>query len=564
MTDNPLRRQFPIFAADSEHQHWVYFDSASTTQKPQQVVDRISHYLIRENANVHRASYQLASHTTTAFEHVREQVCRLINANSPREIIWTQGTTAAVNMLSRLLPKVMAKPRRKILLSPLEHHSNLVPWQQLQPDYQLAFLPIDQRGCIQMEAALAMIDQQTAILALSQASNALGNITPLQPLLAKAKQCGVLSVVDGAQAIAHMPVDVQALDCDFYLFSGHKLYGPTGIGVLYGKAVLLEALPVDHTGGEMVSKVAPHQASYQPIPYKYEAGTPNILGVLGLGAAIDFYQTHRVDIEQQESRLYRYLLRQLQDIPEVQLLGNHDNTVPILSFTLDNWANKDVAVYLDQKGIALRTGHHCAMPLMQALDVSGSIRVSLACYNTFAEIDYLVTSLRTLLEQVPAHSACNNDQASPPNLEPLGVIARAIRSTANWDQRYRYILWAAKRLNVLATSQRTPQRQILGCESDVWLHCQVQNQQLQLQAYSPSHIVSGLLAILFEAVESLSLEQVALFDPNAYFQDIGLQRYVSDSRIDGMLAATNTIKQQVKNHSAERVSPLLASVQGIE
>lgn len=542
MNENSLRKHFPVFQSSAYKDKLIYLDSASTSQKPKGVIDAINEHLVTGNANVHRASYQLARYATEAFEQSRESVRRFINARNKNEIIWTAGATSAFNLLAHILNPIGFKKGQHILLSPLEHHSNLVPWQQLSSIYPLEFLPIDSNGNIKLDEALSRIGEQTAILSISHASNALGNINPIEALITKAKEYGVTTIIDGCQATSHLSIDVQALDCDFYVFSGHKLYGPTGIGVLYEKSEYLNQLPVYHTGGEMVKKVNLHSATFQPLPYKYEAGTPNIMSVIGLNSAIEFVERHRTLINEIENRLYKRLISELLKLPEVTIIGEQKNSVPIVSFTIKNFDNKDVASFFDRKGIAVRVGYHCAMPLMTYLNLDGSIRASLACYNTERDITLFVHAIKELVASQQSEDASKNNDL---NISKIPTLAFAIKNLSNWDQRYRYIQWAGKHLKPLSCQYKTTDYEVIGCESQVWLNTKIEDNRLTIFADSPSQMVRGLLAILCEAIESIPLDEITRFNAVRYFNSIGLKRYVSDSRIDGMVAVTNKIKTSV-------------------
>ena len=390
-----LRLDFPILAQTVNGQPLVYLDNAATTQKPQMVLDALTHYYQRQNANVHRAAHALSGQATQAFEEARTKVARFINAPDNAQVIWTRGTTEAINLLAHSLGMHSLKADDEILLSTLEHHANIVPWQQVaaMTGAVIKVIPLTAQGELDMAAAASLYSTRTKLLAVSHISNALGVINPINKLIAMAKAVGALTLIDGAQAVGHFAVDVQALDCDFYVFSGHKMFGPTGIGVLYGKRALLEAMPPWQTGGEMIKQVSFARSTFAALPFKFEAGTPNIAGAIGLGAAIDYLTSlDRTALAKHEQALMEQLLAGLSTMPEVRIIGRPQ--AGAVSFVIDEVHPQDVATLLDMQGIAVRTGHHCAMPLMQALDLpQGTIRASIAFYNTADDIAALLAGI---------------------------------------------------------------------------------------------------------------------------------------------------------------------------
>lgn len=379
-----IRLDFPALAQSVNDHPLVYLDNAATTQKPQIVLDALSHYYQQQNANVHRAAHALSGQATHAFEAARNKVARFINAPDAKQVIWTRGTTEAINLVAYSFGMHHLKPGDEIILSTLEHHANIVPWQQVAATTGaiIKVIPLTANAELDLAAAAALFSPRTRLLAIGQVSNALGILNPIKALIAMAKAVNAVTLVDGAQAVGHLPVDVQALDCDFYVFSGHKLFGPTGIGVLYGKRDLLEQMPPWQTGGEMIKRVSFAHTSFGELPFKFEAGTPNIAGAIGLGAAIDYVSgLNRTALAEHEHQLMQQLLAGLAAMPDVHVIGRP--TTGAVSFLVDDVHPQDLATLLDMQGIAVRTGHHCAMPLMQALGLEqGTIRASLAFYNT--------------------------------------------------------------------------------------------------------------------------------------------------------------------------------------
>ncbi|NTS78901.1 cysteine desulfurase [Catenovulum sp. SM1970] len=391
-----FRHAFPFFRNNAE---LTYLDNAATTQKPQGMIDAIADYYANYNANVHRASHQVADKSTRAYEKAREDVRHFINAPSSKEIIWTKGTTESINLVAQSLAfSRYFRQGDEILVSALEHHANFVSWQQLckKLKLKLVIAPVNAQG-IDLNACLALINNKTKLVAISHVSNVLGSIQPINAIINKARLHKALTLVDGAQAIAHLPVDVQKLDCDFYAFSAHKVYGPTGLGVLYGKSEILNALTPYQYGGEMVSNVSTDDACFSELPHKFEAGTPNIADVIGLGATLNFIQAQdKTALALYEKKLYLALYQGLASIPGVKLQGSEKGTSAI-SFTVCDWHVQDIAELLSQMGFAVRVGTHCAQPLMQVLDTEkGTIRVSLCAYNTYAEIQALINALQSL------------------------------------------------------------------------------------------------------------------------------------------------------------------------
>jgi cysteine desulfurase / selenocysteine lyase len=390
-----IRNDFPILQRQSRGQPLVYLDNAATTQKPQVVIDAVSDYYQRYNANVHRAAHELAEQATAGMEAARDLVRDFINAKQSAEVIFTRGTTEAINLVANCL-STQIQAGQDIVITELEHHSNIVPWQMLaaRVGANLRAIAITDSGDIDMDDAKAKITANTALVAFSHVSNGLGSINPAEQIIALAKDAGALTLVDGAQAALHLTVDVQALDCDFYVFSGHKIFAPTGIGVLYGRYQLLEELPPWQGGGEMIEYVTLESSTYQSPPYKYEAGTPNIAGAIGLGAAIRYLQgIPRNELVEQEDKLVATALSGLRQIPGVRLIGEPNRRSAVISFLMDQGHPADVGTLLDQQGVAVRTGHHCNMPLMQRLGVPGTVRASFSLYNNQADVERLLQAV---------------------------------------------------------------------------------------------------------------------------------------------------------------------------
>jgi cysteine desulfurase/selenocysteine lyase len=379
-----IRRDFPILDQQVNGKPLVFLDSAASSQRPRSVIEAIDHYYEHDHANVHRGVYTLSQRATDAYEGARETIRGFINARSTREIIYVRGTTEAINLVAQSYARPKLRPGDEILISALEHHANIVPWQ----------LVCEQTGEVDFAAFERLIGPRTRLLALAHISNALGTIVPVERFIARAKEHKVPVLLDGAQAVPHSVVDVQALDCDFYCFSGHKMLGPTGIGVLYGRESLLEAMPPWQGGGDMILTVTFEKTTYNQLPWKFEAGTPHIAGAIGLGAAIRYLQGVGMErIAAYEHELLEYATARLGCIPGLRIIGTAPQKAAVVSFTMAGIHPHDIGTILDTEGVAVRTGHHCAMPVMDFFEVPATARASLSFYNTFEEIDRLVTAL---------------------------------------------------------------------------------------------------------------------------------------------------------------------------
>jgi len=395
------RRDFPALNQAVYGKPLVYLDNAATTQKPQCVIDTLDRYYSRENANIHRGIHYLSQQATDAYDEAREKVARFINAKESREIIFVRGTTEAINLVSQSYGRTFLKEGDEVLITTMEHHSNIVPWQILcqQTGAKLRVAPINDAGELILPEFEKFLNSKTKFVSLVHVSNALGTVNPVKKIIQMAHERKIPVLVDGAQSVPHIPVDVRDLDCDFYAFSGHKLFGPTGIGVLYGKSEFLEKMPPYESGGDMISAVTFEKTLYNKIPYKFEAGTPHIAGVIGLSSAIDYLnQLGLQHIAGYEHELLEYGTKALQAIPGLRLIGTAKEKASILSFVLDYAHAHDIGTILDQEGVAIRAGHHCAMPLMDRFGVPATARASLAFYNTREEIDALVHAIQRVYE----------------------------------------------------------------------------------------------------------------------------------------------------------------------
>ncbi len=398
-----LRKQFPILQRELKGKPLVYLDNAATSQKPLSVINTLVDYYSNYNANIHRGIHTLAEEATAAYEATRETVRKFIGAGAVEEVIFTRGTTESINLVSNTWGRANIKAGDEIIISTLEHHSNIVPWQMLAEEKgaKLVVVPINESGEFDFDAFERLLSDKTKLVSIVHASNALGVINPVKEIIDAAHNAGAIVMVDGAQSTVHLDIDVTALDCDFFAFSSHKIYGPTGTGVLYGKKALLEAMPPFHGGGEMIKEVSFEKTTYNDLPYKFEAGTPNIADTVAMKFAIDFInELGKENIRIHEDELLHYATSSLKEINGLHIKGDVKNKVSVVSFVVDGIHPQDIGILLDNQGIAVRTGTHCTMPLMQCLNIVGTTRASFACYNTKEEIDLLVKGLHKAIKMM--------------------------------------------------------------------------------------------------------------------------------------------------------------------
>ena len=398
-----LRENFPILHRRLNGKQLVYFDNAATSQKPQVVIDALTNYYSNYNANIHRGIHTLAEEATAAYEATRGTAKNFINAASAEEIIFTRGATEGINLVAYTWGRKNLREGDEIIISGMEHHSNIVPWQIVCEEKKaiLKVIPITPNGELDLDAFKKLLSSKTKIVAVVHASNSLGTINPVAQIIDKAHKAGALVMLDGAQSTVHLDIDVQDLDCDFFAFSGHKVYGPTGAGVLYGKKNILEAMPPFMGGGEMIKEVTFEKTTYNDLPYKYEAGTPNIADTVALKSALDFVTgTGKENIRRHEDALLNYATEQLKTINGLTIVGNAKQKVSVVSFSVKNIHPQDLGVLLDNQGIAVRTGHHCTQPVMDYFKIPGTVRASFAMYNTKEEIDKLVTGLHKAIKML--------------------------------------------------------------------------------------------------------------------------------------------------------------------
>lgn len=565
----------------------VYLDSAATTKRLKSVVQKSNQYYENFNANVHRGNYLSAKQATFEYEQSRTDVKGLINAKKTEEIVFTSGATESLNIIANGVSTELISGDH-ILVLESEHHANFLPWFALAKRLSLTIIPIKlgQGGTFgeqELEKALKSISHATALVICAHVSNAIGNIYPVKQICEKAKKENALTVIDGTQAIAHFNVDVQEIDCDFYVFSGHKMYATTGIGILYGKYTLLDALLASKLGGEMITMVSWESFSVQPPPLKFEGGTSNISGAIGLASSVAFLKSNLNNLQRYELQLFEYLAEGIKPLYDQGLLIVYGNVrkyfeqnlpindcacAPILSFNIMDIHCFDVASYLSQHSLAVRAGHHCAMPLMQALNIDGCVRVSLACYNHKAELDLLILAIQSLIQMQHADSrtgealTLNEKSESQKSLNQILSESQshksefktsrllrqfehthlAILTAKEWSEKHRQLLLLSKHLPVLSEEERLGKYEINGCEARVWLKIvrSVESpQRFCIEGYSNSKLVRGLLTIM---IAKSYLEPTG--DLNAYLEDIGLSPYFSQGRRDGI----NKIIQVLTHH----------------
>jgi len=390
-----IRSQFPILTQKINGRDLIYFDNAATSQKPSVVIDKIKNYYEKENANIHRGVHSLSQEATTAYEQARHKISSYLNAKSDSEIIFTKGTTDGINLIASSFGELL-NPEDEIIISAMEHHSNIVPWQLLESrkKIKIKVVPIHKTGEIDLEAFENLLNEKTKLVSITHISNSLGIINPIKEIIRKSHLVGAKVLIDGAQSIQHEKIDLQELNCDFFVFSGHKVYGPTGVGVLYGKSELLNIMPPYQGGGDMIEKVSFEKTTFNVLPFKFEAGTPNIVGGIALGTAFDFIDS--LNFEQcqvHELELLRYAEAQLNAIPTIKIFGTSKNKTSVISFNVGDIHPFDIGTLLDKQGVAVRTGHHCTQPIMDFYQIPGTIRVSFGIYNTKDEIDLFVAAL---------------------------------------------------------------------------------------------------------------------------------------------------------------------------
>ena len=558
-----IRPDFPILATQMNGRPLIYLDNGATTQKPQAVIDALVHFYTHDNANIHRGVYPLSQRATDAYEAARGKVAKLLGARDPAECIFVRGATEAINLVAATWGRTYLSTGDEIVLTGLEHHSNIVPWQLIAQatGAQIRVLPTLPSGELDYHQLDAVIGPKTRMVAMQHVSNALGTVHDVPRIIARAQQVGARVLIDGAQWIAHYPTDVSQLGCDFYAFSGHKLYGPTGIGALWGRRELLEAMPPYHGGGDMIESVSFEQTTYAPLPNRFEAGTPDIAGAIGLGAAIDYLLAIGWDkIVAYEHELLDYATAALQQVPGLRIIGTAADKASVISFVLEQppIAAIDIATRLSQEGIAVRTGHHCCMPLMGTLQIPGTCRISLAMYNTPAEIDRVVEVLQTMVDarrppppnEVPPTSEVTNLIAFAP--ATAGSVAEAAEQLGEefltFDDPHsktELLMELGQALPDTFAPLKSLSAPVQGCMSEVYLIGRPladQPDKFEFVADSNAQIVRGLIAVLQALYSGQKAQDILSFDIEGWFRHIGLDQFVSSQRRSGLAGMIGRIR----------------------
>jgi cysteine desulfurase/selenocysteine lyase len=550
-----IRQDFPILATSANGKPLVYLDNGATTQKPRAVIERLQKYYETENANIHRGVYQLSQTATAAYEEARRTVARFINAADEREVLFTRGTTEAINLVAATYGRSVLQPGDQIILSAMEHHSNIVPWQMIaqQTGAKIAVIPINDAGELLMDEYAKLLKQPTRIVAIVHVSNSLGTINDVKRITEMGHAAGAVALIDGAQWVAHHPTDVREIDCDFYAFSGHKLYGPTGIGVLYGKRALLEKMPPYQGGGDMIESVSFEKTIYAQLPNKFEAGTPNIAGAVGLAAAIDYVQSIGfAQLAPYEEALLTYATEKLTEIQGVRLVGTAKHKGGVLSFVVDDppISSLDIGTKLDAQGIAVRTGHHCCQPVMERMGITATSRASLAMYNTREDVDALAGALAQVIDDERKRSKSSPKGKARPEpalafaeasaLSPQAAadeLAETFDMLGERDARNEYVMDLGQQLPHMFDQLKPILPRVPGCMSEVYLLARRKpgsTDVFEFVADANAEIVRGLIALLERVYSGQRAKDVLQFDIEAFFRRIGLDQFITTQRRNGL------------------------------
>ncbi len=555
---NLVRADFPILQSKVNGHPLVYLDNGATTQKPKAVMQATQRFYESQNANIHRGVYQLSQESTKLYDSARAKIARFVNAAEDREIIFTRGTTEGINLVAAGYGRSMLSEGDEIIVSAMEHHSNIVPWQMACEisGAKLRVIPMNEAGELRLDEFKKLLNARTRLVSVVHLSNSLGTINDVKQIAAMAHAVGAKILVDGAQWVAHHPTDVRALDVDFYAFSGHKLYGPTGIGVLYGRAELLERLPPYQGGGDMIESVAFEKTIYAALPNKFEAGTPNIAGAVGLGAAIDYVQSIGfAAFEPHERKLLEYATAQLKTIPGLRIIGTAKDKGGVVSFVLENPAmsSMDIGLELDRFGIAIRTGHHCCQPAMRQLGIAATARVSLAMYNTQNDIDAVVDALRQIVSRkksdpAPASTSISYPSAFAPSpLAAADALAADFELLGDSQERNQYLLDLGEKLPHLFDLLKKVTERVPGCMAQVYLVARrmpSNGPALEFVADADAAIVRGLIALLQRLFSGQPAADVLAFDVEAFFARIGLDRFITTQRRNGLAGMVARLRRE--------------------
>lgn len=550
-----IRRQFPILQTQANGKPLIYLDNGATTQKPRAVIDAISRFYETSNANIHRGVYDLSRRATDAYENGRLVVQRFLNAADPSEIIFLRGVTEAANLVAYSWGRANLRRGDVVLVSGMDHHSSLVPWQLITEAIGAVVkpIPVTDLGELDLDALRASLDAgNVKFVAFTHLGNSLGTVNDVSTITRLAHAAGAKVFVDGAQWVAHAPTDVQALGVDFYAFSGHKLFGPTGIGALYGRRELLEAMPPFMGGGDMIESVSFSGTTYAAPPNRFEAGTPDIAGVVGLAAAIDFVQAIGMDaIAKHEAELFTYADEAIRSIPGVRVIGKAAKRASVISFVVDEpkLSAYDVATLLDLDGIAVRSGHHCTQPVMERFCVPATARASFAMYNTKADVDALIASLRRMTAAAKPQAVAKSepDLAFPePSADSVNAAADELAETFDFlgdaEQRQQYLMDLSKQIPPMPESLKHEQTRVYGCMSVVHLFATPNDGRLDFLADSDAFIVRGLIGLLQKLFAGQRADEIAAFDVEAFFRRLKLDQHVTAQRRNGLAAMVARLK----------------------
>lgn len=559
------RKDFPILSTESRGKPLVYLDNGATTQKPRSVIDTLREYYERQNANIHRGVYHLSQLATEGYEKARRVVQRFINAADPSEIIFTRGTTESINLVASSFGRAFLKENDEIIISGLEHHSNIVPWQMIcqQTGAKLRVIPINPEGEVEIESFARMLNPRVRLVAITHLSNSLGTVVPVHQIVSMAHAAGAKVLIDGAQWVAHAPTDVSDLGADFYVFSGHKLFSPTGIGVLYGRRDVLEKMPPYQGGGDMIEQVTFDKTTYAPLPNKFEAGTPNIAGAIGLAKGIEYLQHQGLSaVRVYEHQLHQYLTSRIENIDGIRIIGTAREKAGVVSFVVEqpSISHHDVGVMLDLEGIAVRTGHHCCQPVMDRFNIPGTVRASIALYNTRQDVDRLAEALEKILAAARTKSRSRAGSSvgmtrledlrfpEPAGDSPEAVAEELIDTFAmfeDWKDRYQLIIEMGEKLLPMPSELKTEMTRVHGCQSTVHLFARKRPgtvDSLDFLADSDAELVRGLIAILQKVFSGQSARSILAFDVNDFFRKLGLEDHLSMGRRNGLAGMVERIR----------------------
>ncbi len=550
------RNDFPALRQRVHGKPLTYFDSGASALKPQVVVDRLSQYYAREHSNIHRGVHTLSQRATDLFESARRRAAQFLGAAHTHEIIFTRGTTEAINLVASTYGQSRVGSGDEILVTGMEHHSNMVPWQMLceAKDAKLNIIPVTGSGELDLTHLDRLLTSRTRLVAMTHVSNALGTVTPLRQVIAAAHARDIPVLVDGAQSAPHCRINVQELDCDFFALSGHKVYGPTGIGILYGKEALLEAMPPWQGGGDMIQSVTYDTFTYDTLPHKFEAGTPHIAGVIGLATAFDYLESIGMNrVAAHEHNVLTYAHERLLDIDGVRLIGTAKDKAGVISFLVDDTHHYDVGKLLDEHGVAVRVGHHCAMPLMLHLGIAGTVRASLGVYNTRGDVDRLTEAVRLAQQQlsnvrtgthaIPAINGHTFEEREAALLEDLSLFESA-------DEKLEYLMELGENLPPYEQAYRTEDYRINGCQSMVWLRTTQQGECLQFMADSDALVTKGMVALMVYLLDGMEPQAIYDLDLDQVIVRIGLPNLITARRKNGLASMTARIKRDAVAYGA--------------